>query len=59
MTPKEFDKELDRLTMLMDEAAYAGDDKKYCELDAEVKQLFQTANAMTMPNGDIHVNLPF
>jgi hypothetical protein len=40
MTPKEFDKELTRLSKLMAKAAYAGNVKQAKEIDQKSKLLF-------------------
>ena len=45
MTPKEFDKELTRLSKLMARACYAGDVEQAKQVDIQVKQLFQTYQA--------------
>ena len=48
MTPKEFDKELTRLSKLMAKYACAGNHKKCREIDVQAKSLFQNFQAHTL-----------
>ena len=48
MTPKEFDKELTRLSKLMAKAAYAGDHAKCREISKQADMMFTTFKAFRL-----------
>jgi len=50
MTPKEFDKELTRLSKLMAKAAVKGDHKRCREISLQSDKLFKTFKAFRMLN---------